>query len=241
MGLLKRRFKMAKNFDLILVRHGETESNRTKLIQGHLDTPLSSVGEEQVGQVAKELASARLDLVASSDLQRALRTGEAIVAANPSVEALEIWQEARERCFGEFEGQPAEKLISASAKAKERGKLKEWGPEGGETGDQFRSRVKSFLSRLCKAVQPLKEKPVVLVTSHGGFIKEFNCMIVEEFNCEMPGQKGEHGKICPNTGISRYSLELDQAGSLNSIKCTLLHSKDHLGSLEGPEPVLYGV
>jgi len=235
-----RKFKMAKNFGLILVRHGETDSNRTKLIQGHRDTPLSSVGEEQVRQVAKELANTRIDLVASSDLQRALRTGEAIVAANPSVTSLEIWEEARERCFGEFEGQPAEMLISASAKAKESGKLKEWGPDGGETGEQFRARVKSFLSRLCKAV-PVKEEPVVLVTSHGGFIKEFNCMIVEEFNCEMPGKKGEHGKICPNTGISRYTLELDQAGSLSSIKCTLLHSKDHLGSLEGPEPVLYGV
>ena len=87
-------------------------------------------------------------------------------------------------------------LISASAKAKERGKLKEWGPEGGETGDQFRARVETFLSKLCKAVIANEEKvkPVVLVTSHGGFIKEFNCMIVEEFSCEMPGPKGEHGR-----------------------------------------------
>ena len=194
-------------------------------------------------QVAKELAGTRVDLVVSSDLQRALRTGEAIVRANPCVTSLETWQEARERCFGEFEGQPADMLISASAKAKERGELKEWGPVGGETGEQFRARVKSFLSRLCKTVlaKEWKVKPVVLVTSHGGFIKEFNCMIVEEFNCEMPGKKGEHGRICPNTGISRYTIELDDAGSLSSIKCTLLHGKDHLGALEGPEPVLYGV
>jgi len=234
---------MTVTFDLILVRHGETDSNRTKLIQGHLDTPLSIVGEEQVRQVAKELANTRVDLAVSSDLQRALRTGEAIVAANSSVSSLETWQEARERCFGEFEGQPAEMLISASAKAKERGKVKEWGPEGGETGEQFRGRVKSFLSRLCKTVlaKEWEANPVVLVTSHGGFIKEFNCMIVEEFNCDMPGKKGEHGRICPNTGISRYTLDLDHVGSLSSIKCTLLHSKDHLGSLEGPEPVLYGV
>lgn len=147
-------------------------------------------------QVAKELANTRIDLVVSSDLQRALRTGEAIVEANPGLTSLETWQEARERCFGEFEGQSAEMLISASAKAKERGKLKEWGPEGGETGDQFRARVETFLSKLCKAVIANEEKvkPVVLVTSHGGFIKEFNCMIVEEFSCEMPGPKGEHGR-----------------------------------------------
>ena len=201
------------------------------------------MGEEQVREVAKKLADTRVDLVVSSDLQRALRTGEAIVAANPSVTSLDTWQEARERCFGEFEGQPADMLISASAKAKEMGKLKEWGPLGGETGEQFRERVKLFLSRLCKAVlaKEWELNPVVLVTSHGGFIKEFNCMMVEEFNCEMPGKKGEHGRICPNTGISRYTLNLDQEGTLSSIKCTLLHSKDHLGSLEGPEPVLYGV
>ena len=69
-------------------------------------------------QVAKELANTRLDMVVSSDLQRALRTGEAIVAANPFVDSLETWQEAREHCFGEFEGQPAEMLITASAKAR---------------------------------------------------------------------------------------------------------------------------
>ena len=69
-------------------------------------------------QVAKELANTRIDLVVSSDLQRALRTGEAIVEANPGLTSLETWQEARERCFGEFEGQSAEMLISASAKAK---------------------------------------------------------------------------------------------------------------------------
>ena len=68
--------------------------------------------------MAKELAKTRIDLAVSSDLQRALRTGEAIVDANPSVTSLETWQEARERCFGEFEGQPAEMLISASAKAR---------------------------------------------------------------------------------------------------------------------------
>ena len=115
-------------------------------------------------QVAKELANTRLDLVVSSDLQRALRTGEAIVAANASVSSLETWQEARERCFGEFEGQPAEMLITASAKAKEVGKLKEWGPKGGETGEQFRARVKSVLMKLCK-VLPLNVdslKPTVL-------------------------------------------------------------------------------
>ena len=42
-------------------------------------------------QVAKELANTRIDLVVSSDLQRALRTGEAIVEANPENEISKIY------------------------------------------------------------------------------------------------------------------------------------------------------
>ena len=204
--------------------------------QGHLDTPLSSLGLQQAQAVAGHLAEQPFSLAISSDLQRAAQTGEAIVAANPSLSSLVRWEVARERCFGEFEGQPAETLVGAPH-------LANWGPEGGETGRQFRARVKQFTAKLCGAVNALElDRPaVVLVTTHGGFIKEFNAMLVEEQGCLMPGKKGESGRICPNTGVSRYLLELGGEGGLAGAECTQLHYREHLGSLEGPEPVLYGV
>ena len=41
--------------ELVVVRHGETESNRTHTIQGHLNTPLSDVGLQQAERLAKHI------------------------------------------------------------------------------------------------------------------------------------------------------------------------------------------
>jgi broad specificity phosphatase PhoE len=140
-------------FELYMVRHGETESNRTKilqvivawvilpialiiLMQGHLDIPLSQIGLEQARLVATHLAPTPFSLAISSDLSRALKTGEAIRDANNSFDEIEVWEVARERCFGEMQGQVVDVMLSA---------IKGKGPEGGETGEQFRERVRQFL------------------------------------------------------------------------------------------------
>ena len=46
---------MSKKIEMVVIRHGETESNRTHIIQGHLDTPLSDVGLKQADLVADYL------------------------------------------------------------------------------------------------------------------------------------------------------------------------------------------
>ena len=46
---------MTKKIEMVVIRHGETESNRTHIIQGHLDTPLSDVGLRQADLVADYL------------------------------------------------------------------------------------------------------------------------------------------------------------------------------------------
>jgi len=233
---------MVDEFELVLVRHGETDSNRTKTIQGHLDTPLSSVGVEQSKLVGSHLADMKFHLAISSDLQRALKTGEAIVEANESISSIESWEVARERNFGKFQGQSAEQLMGA-VKGKSREKILEWGPPGGETGQEFRGRIKQFFSQLCQKVLSLEggERPVVLVTTHGGFIKEFNMMLVDDHDVTMPGKPGAYGKICPNTGVSRYLISLNGKGEMEKVSCTQLHFKGHLGSKEDSEMVLYGV
>ena len=71
----------------------------------------------------------------------------------------------------------------------------------------------------------------VLVTSHGGFIKELNMVMVGDHGCEMPCDNEEYSLISPNTGVTRFSLSLDTEGSITSAKCTLLYHKDHLDGL----------
>lgn len=54
-----------------LVRHGETDANRNKIIQGQLDTPLNEIGLEQAALVARALRTVKFDAALSSDLSRA--------------------------------------------------------------------------------------------------------------------------------------------------------------------------
>ena len=117
----------------------------------------------------------------------------------------------------------------------------DWGPEGGETGRQFRERVRRCLEELCARVEGVEEEePTVLLTTHGGFIKELNSVLVAEHGCRMPGKAGQHERICPNTGVSRYTVEVE-GGRVAAVACSLLHHREHLGAREGEEPVLYGV
>ena len=182
-------------------------------------------------------------LAVSSDLIRALKTGQVIAEANPSisVENIETLPVLRERSFGEFEGQEASKMTDI-LKSLNKSQLMEWGPSGGETGQQFRDRVRTFLRDFGERIVKSEERPVrVLVTSHGGFIKELNMVMVADYKCEMPCQRGEYGRISPNTGVTKYVLGLDGDGVITSAKCTLLYYKDHLEGLEYHEPLNYGV
>ena len=54
---------------IYVVRHGETEENRQKIVQGHLDTSLNSEGERQSDLLAKALKDVPFDACYSSDLQ----------------------------------------------------------------------------------------------------------------------------------------------------------------------------
>ena len=131
--------------EVVVVRHGETDSNRSHTIQGHLDTPLSSLGRRQAECVATYLADTQFSQAISSDLARALSTGQAIARANTSLVESEIeqWEVLRERCFGELEGGQAG-LMQEAVKGLNREEILAWGPRGGETGLQFRQRVRKL-------------------------------------------------------------------------------------------------
>ncbi len=65
---------------LILVRHGETEHNRSKLTLGRADVPLNRRGRAQARAVAASFAR-RPDAIYASPLERAFHTASAIGAA----------------------------------------------------------------------------------------------------------------------------------------------------------------
>ena len=69
-----------------ILRHGQTEENKQKIIQGQLDTALNSEGERQADLVAKALKDIPFDVCYSSDLQRATDTAKRILVHHSGVE-----------------------------------------------------------------------------------------------------------------------------------------------------------
>jgi broad specificity phosphatase PhoE len=148
---------------LHFVRHGETDWNRERRIQGVADVPLSPLGHEQARELAASLGTRRIGAIYSSDLRRALETAEPLAArlrlpvhATPAL---------RERNFGAHEGRIAAEV--AAELGKEAGTA--WhGPDerhpGGESIREVYERVGAFLDELLE--DPPAEE-IVLVTSGG--------------------------------------------------------------------------
>lgn len=160
-----------KNLTTIyLVRHGETEWNLKRLIQGHSDSPLTKAGIEQAKKVAKNLKKIKFDLVFSSDLLRAKKTAE-IIAAKHDLE-VETSNLLRERAFGSYEGKPHNALAAfdklfESLKEEEKFKYKS-SPEI-ESDEEITTRLINFLR---KALISHPEKTILVVT-HGGIMRAF--------------------------------------------------------------------
>ncbi len=92
-----------KNYCTIyLVRHGETEWNVLKKIQGHTDIELTEKGLAQAGHLAEKFKTNQLHAAFSSDLIRAKKTAE-IIALQHKI-AVKTTKVLRERFLGRLEG-----------------------------------------------------------------------------------------------------------------------------------------
>jgi probable phosphoglycerate mutase len=88
--------------EILLIRHGETDWNAERRLQGHLDIALNVQGVRQADALGRALRGVELDAVFASDLRRALQTAQAV--AGPKGMAVKIDPALRERCYGAFEG-----------------------------------------------------------------------------------------------------------------------------------------
>ncbi|WP_110588097.1 histidine phosphatase family protein [Microbacterium suaedae] len=88
---------------LALVRHGRTDWNRRRRMQGASDVPLDDHGREQAAAAGRVLALAVWDRIVSSPLTRAQESAE-IVAAHLGIEVSGTDVRLVERDYGEAEG-----------------------------------------------------------------------------------------------------------------------------------------
>ena len=85
---------------IYIVRHGQTEMNHRKALQGRSDAPLDEVGIAQAHAAAGKLLDIRFDRVYTSPLKRAVQTAKIIAPyAEPVMERRLI-----EMDYGPYEG-----------------------------------------------------------------------------------------------------------------------------------------
>ena len=87
---------------LHVVRHGETDWNRGRRVQGHTDIPLNDEGRRQARELAAELAGVPFAAAYSSDLSRAAETAR-ILLGERSLAVISCVG-LREKHFGTWEG-----------------------------------------------------------------------------------------------------------------------------------------
>jgi uncharacterized phosphatase len=89
--------------NLYLVRHGETDWNKARRIQGSTDIPLNDTGRSQAAMTGQLLARLPWDAIVASPLSRAVETAQIISSevglGEPTTDAALV-----ERRYGEAEG-----------------------------------------------------------------------------------------------------------------------------------------
>jgi probable phosphoglycerate mutase len=177
---------------ICLVRHGETEWNADRRIQGWIDIDLNPIGRAQSAAAGSWLRNAGIVALYSSDLKRAWATAQAIGAAlglSP-VAAREL----RERRYGIFEGLTYDEArvrfpddYAAFAR-----RDADYGFDGGESLKQMFARVTGKLDAIAAA----HPRDNVAVVVHGGVLDIVN-HFVRGNPLEMP-----RDFLIPNAGIS---------------------------------------
>lgn len=145
--------------EILLARHGETDWNRERRIQGHTDRPLTDEGRRQAVGLAERLVDDPPDAVYSSDLVRAHETAR-IVAERLELEVI-VLPELRERDFGTWEGLTDDEILARFPKAHN-------GPWGdAESREEMLERVREAIGRIATA----HPEGRVLVITHGGPVR----------------------------------------------------------------------
>jgi probable phosphoglycerate mutase len=167
---------------ILFIRHGETDWNRIKRIQGHIDIPLAATGIAQARRLAQRLADeanqgARLDAIYSSDLQRAQQTAQPISDALGL--PLQSRENLRERSFGAFQGHDSDEIALRFPDEYAQWQTRDPGftPPEGES-----QRV--FYHRIVHAIEPLVAAHPggrIACVTHGGVL---DC--VRRFAAGMP-------------------------------------------------------
>ncbi|MDO5028708.1 MAG: histidine phosphatase family protein [Bacillota bacterium] len=146
-----------------LTRHGQTDLNKKRLMQGRIDQPLNDTGRSQAEKARQDIGDVKFDAVYSSPLSRARET--ASIIGNIPMDQIIVDPRLIEVDFGIYDTKAFDSLG-----------LRMWAfwtlpeiipnPKSVESIKSMVARSESFLKDLEK-----KDYENVLVVCHGGIIR----------------------------------------------------------------------
>jgi len=152
---------------LVLLRHGRTEWNAIKRIQGHLDPALDAAGHAQAQAVAPAIAALGPSLLISSDLQRARLTTEYVAKATGLSPAYD--ERLRECHLGERQGLTHEEYAALDPDEYAQFRAGDWDDiPGAETLAQVADRFTDVLKETAAVLEPGR---TAVVVAHGAAIR----------------------------------------------------------------------
>ena len=151
---------------IVLLRHGETDWNANRRLQGWAPTPLNEHGREQAANAGAHLASTyAFDRVVASDLRRTRETAELVCnSVEPDTTFEKAW---RERDFGVYQGLSYETMFGEYPEfdvGQSGESALDTTPKRGESLLDLRERVLGGFERLLDDATD----ETVLVVTHGG-------------------------------------------------------------------------
>ncbi len=205
---------------LYFVRHGETDYNRKRIVQGRrINSSLNLEGRRQAAALSQRLRSLRPSAIYTSSLRRAQETAEAIAESHEEV-PLYYLADLDEMSWGVFEGMPCVgEVAHAFDEMNERWKQGDYvSPvEGGES-------ILDVQKRGLRALEHILARhrgETVIVVTHGRFLRVLLASLLDTYGLERMHQI-QHA----NTAVNRLVCRSDR------FEAELLNCTKHLEEVE---------
>lgn len=153
---------------LYIIRHGETDWNKERRLQGQSNTKLNAYGRELAVITGEALKDINFDYIFSSPLDRSLETAR-LILKNDNADIVTD-DRLKEISFGNYEGVPAADIPTEFNKFFD-APDEYIPPLGGETYEELLSRTNSFLNDVVRPLSIKDPEATAVIFGHGAMNK----------------------------------------------------------------------
>jgi broad specificity phosphatase PhoE len=156
---------------LLFVRHGETQDNIDRILQGLRDTSLTEKGHQEARILAEKLRGQQIDAIYHSTLTRIVQTIQPILSDHPNVQ-IHADADLKGQSLGELEGGSYDTIDMSNPRSAD-------GQPGVELFNDFVRRLKRTLARIVGTEAPKvgqRDRTVVIATHGVGITSLFKTL-----------------------------------------------------------------